>query len=108
RLLSRGIVPPAAPAPELSVLEGHTDRVLALAFTPRDRHLVSGGSDRTLRVWDLRSGAATSTLGPHVGKVEALACSPDGRLVAAVTEVGDGLPGEVKLWGLRTRRAPAV
>jgi len=102
RLLSPGSGPSAAPAPGLSVLEGHTDRVLALAFSPRDRLLVSGGSDRTLKVWDLRTGVATSTLGPHVGKVEALACSPDGRLVAAVTEVSDGVPGEVKLWDLAT------
>jgi hypothetical protein len=96
-------VPPTGP----SVLEGHTDRVLGLAFSPRDPLLVSGGSDRTLRVWDLRTGKTTSTLGPHTGKVEALACSPDGRLVAAVTELSDGVPGEVKLWDLATGRLHA-
>ena len=88
----------AALTSEHPVPEGHTDRVLAVAFSPRDRVLVSGGSDRTLKVWDLRTGAAMSTIGPHAGKVEALAISPDGRRVAAVTEVGDGAPGEVKIW----------
>ncbi len=92
---------------EHPVLEGHADRVLAVAFSPRDRVLVSGGSDRTLRVWDLRSGATTSTIGPHAGKVEALAFSPDGRRVAVVTEVGDDAPGEVKIWELAGGRLSA-
>jgi hypothetical protein len=92
--------PLVEPAREPTVLAGHTDRVLAVAFSPRDRVLVSGGSDRTLKVWDLRTGTVTSTIGPHAGKVEALAFSPDGRRVAAVTEVGDGTPGEVMLWEL--------
>jgi len=107
RLLSPERGPSAVPPTGPSVLEGHTDRVLALAFSPRGHLLVSGGSDRTLRVWDLRTGTATATLGPHAGKVEALACSPDGRLVAAVTEVSDGVPGEVKLWDLATGRLHA-
>jgi predicted Ser/Thr protein kinase len=105
-----------SPAPETSaavrtsehaVLEGHTDRVLAVAFSPRDRVLVSGGSDRTLKVWDLRTGAVMSTIGPHAGKVEALAFSPDGRRVAAVTEAGEGAPGEVKIWELAGGRLSA-
>jgi len=97
-LRSPGPAASAVLSREHPVLEGHTDRVLAVAFSPRDPVLVSGGSDRTLRVWDLRTGATTAILGPLAGKVEALAFSPDGRRVASVTEVGDGIPGELKLW----------
>jgi WD40 repeat protein/predicted Ser/Thr protein kinase len=89
------------------VLEGHTDKVLTVAFSPRGDLLASGGSDRTIRLWEVPGGAHRSTLGPHAGKVEALAFSPDGSLLASVTEAGDGVPGEVKLWETLTGRLKA-
>lgn len=98
--------PAAAPSVILArqhpVLEGHTDGVLAVAFSPRGNLLASGGVDRTVKLWDLKTGTVQSSLGPHAGKVEALAISPDGTRLATVTEVGDGVPGEVKLWDLST------
>jgi WD40 repeat protein len=33
--------------------EGHTQRVLALAFSVDGRYLVSGGADASAIVWDL-------------------------------------------------------
>jgi predicted Ser/Thr protein kinase len=85
-------------AREHPLLEGHTDKVLAVAFSPKGDLLASGGADGTIRLWNARTGKGTLTLGPHAGKVEALAFSPDGRLIASVSEVADGAPGEVKLW----------
>ena len=35
---------------------GHKGRITALAFTPSGRHLVSGGFDGMLNVWDAQSG----------------------------------------------------
>lgn len=35
---------------------GHSDFVTALKFNNSSRHLISGSSDRTVRVWDVTTG----------------------------------------------------
>ena len=44
----------------IRTLEGHTERVLAVAVTPDGRRAVSASEDRTLRLWDLESGQTIS------------------------------------------------
>ena len=41
--------------PYAGALKGHTGSVRAVAWTGDNRHLVSGGGDGTVRVWDVRS-----------------------------------------------------
>ena len=38
------------------VLQGHTNLVNSVAFSPDGRHLVSGSFDQTIRVWDALTG----------------------------------------------------
>ena len=42
-------------------LEGHTDRIESIAFSPDGKRLVSGGLDTTARVWDIATGDTVST-----------------------------------------------
>ena len=42
------------------VLTGHSDRVLSVAVFCQDHFIVSGGSDKTVRVWSVATGEATS------------------------------------------------
>jgi len=63
----------------VETLEGHTGPVLALAV--RGGTLVSGGADRTLRVW--KDGKLVRTIANHWEPVHALAWSPDGRYLAS-------------------------
>jgi hypothetical protein len=50
-----------------------------VAFSPDGLWLASGGSDRTVRVWDLTSRQPPLVLDGHIGRVQTLAFSRDGR-----------------------------
>ena len=77
-------------------LTGHSDRVLALAFSPDGRHLFSASSDRTIKRWDSATGKELPGLAGHDGSVNALTISPDGRTLAS-----GGRDRLVRLWNLR-------
>ena len=60
-------------------LRGHTDWIYGLDFGPDGRKLVSGGLDRSVRLWDLRSGSHRVVLN-HSDRIYRLAMHPNGRL----------------------------
>jgi WD40 repeat protein len=61
----------------------HDEAVQDVAFLPDGQHIVSGSSDGTLRVWNIKSGECLRTLeGANLGAY-AVAVSPDGSRVGA-------------------------
>ena len=62
---------------------GHSDYVVAVAFSPDGRFIVSGSRDHTLKLWDAANGALLKTFNGHDGYVSSVAFSPDGRLIAS-------------------------
>jgi WD40 repeat protein len=66
----------------------HTVRILAAAVDAAGRFVVTGSDDKTVRVWSADDGRLLQTIRPpagpgDVGKIYAVAMSPDGDLVAA-------------------------
>jgi WD40 repeat protein len=66
----------------------HTATIKRVDVSATGAYAVTGSEDKTVRVWDARTGRLLRTIrlpqGPgHVGKVYAVAISPDGALVAA-------------------------
>jgi len=65
----------------------HTTPIRRIDVDREERFLVSGSHDKTARVWDLASGRLLRTLrvpmgGGDLGKVHAVAISPDGTTIA--------------------------
>jgi WD40 repeat protein len=75
-------------------LEGQEGLVTGVAFTPEGRVLVSGAWGGSVRVWDVRGGRCRATYAWGIGRVYAVAVSPDGMRAAAAGHEG------IVLWDL--------
>ncbi|KAF3935356.1 hypothetical protein ABW19_dt0209518 [Dactylella cylindrospora] len=77
----------------MQTLEGHTYRVNSVAFSPNNRLLVSASDDKTIKLWDITSGAILQTLVGHALSVSCVTFSPDSRRLASGSQ-----DRTVKLW----------
>jgi len=68
-------------------LEAHTSDVFDVDFDPARAEVATAGADSSVRIWDVETGALRLTL-PAQAAISALAYSPDGRYLAAVSPGG--------------------
>ncbi len=80
---------------ELRTLHGHSKAVACVTFKPGTVVLASGSYDKTIKLWDANIGTELSTWKGKVDPINALAFSPDGKLLVG----GQGFVG--KLWDLK-------
>ena len=77
----------ACAEPRQTRILGHADSVYCLEFDAR--RLVTGSRDRTIKVWDLRSGKLRATLRGHAGSVLCLKFDKVAMARADSLEEGD-------------------
>jgi WD40 repeat protein len=68
-------------------MDGHGDAILAMTLSPDRKWLVSGGRDQRVILWSL-TDAKNRVLAEDLGRVSALAVSPDSQRIAAGTSNG--------------------
>jgi WD40 repeat protein len=70
---------------QLVGLRGHTDEILALAFSRNGNYVYTAGFDNTIRKWDAATGEVLLVMTGHTGRVVDLAVSPNDGLVASAS-----------------------
>jgi len=77
--------------------EGHEGSVNAIAITPDGKYIVSGSSDKTIRVWNAENGAQIMILVGHEKDVNAVAVDKDGRYI-----ISGSSDKTIRIWDLKT------
>src|SRR5262249_5003974 len=83
-----GSIAPAEGSPVLVLnTGGHTAKVHKVLFDPKGGRVISVSQDKTIRIWDTRTGESIDVLRPPIGpgpqgELYAAALSPNGKLLA--------------------------
>ena len=88
-----------SPSKPVHVFEKHNNAVQSIAFSPQLDYLATGGADRHVNVYNLRTLDFIRTYRRHNDFVTSLAFSPDGKQLATGT-----LKGEIRIWSSKSRR----
>lgn len=79
--------------------KGHKESVYALATNDRGTLIVSGGTEKVVRVWDPRTGSKTMKLRGHTDNIRALLLDPTGRY--CISGSSDSM---IRYWDLAQQR----
>ena len=84
-------------------LDGVTDMVLSVAFSPDGNRVLTGSEDWTARLWDATTGKEIGRYQGDVAAVYSVAFSPDGKQVLTGGEM-PGIEAMARLWDVGSGR----
>jgi hypothetical protein len=88
------------PAPPLSWI-GHAGAINCLSYSPNGWQIISGSSDKTIRIWDTETGAIIGEpLKGHTHGVVSVTYSPDGQHIASGSD-----DTTIRIWNAETGTA---
>ncbi|MEG4057044.1 MULTISPECIES: WD40 domain-containing protein, partial [unclassified Microcoleus] len=82
---------------ERNTLEGHNGWVWSVAFSPDQKTLASGSSDKSIKLWNLQTRKLITMFTGHSGFVVTVGFSLDGKTLASGSS-----DTTIKLWNLQT------
>ena len=103
--------PPSEPILRLET-GAHAGRIYRLAADGEGKYVVSASMDKTVRIWEGKSGKLLSVLRPPIGddmegELYAMALSPDGKTIACAGHTGtDWGERSIYLFDIATGKTP--
>ncbi|MGC9526252.1 MAG: eIF2A-related protein [Limnospira sp.] len=82
---------------KLGTLEGHTENVTSVIFSPSGRNLISTSLDKTVKVWDINKKEIIQIWEGHVDEIYRVDFSPNGENIATASA-----DRTVKIWSCET------
>ncbi|KAG9079794.1 hypothetical protein FS749_008242 [Ceratobasidium sp. UAMH 11750] len=94
-------IEPSRTGPRQSVsqsFEGHTYKVLSVAYSPDGANVASGSGEHTVRIWDTHTCQSTcQPLNGHTSGIYSVAYSPNGAYIASGSE-----DKTIRIWDAHT------
>ena len=78
----------------LKTLEGHSYGVSSVAYSPDGTKIISGSTDKTIKIWNANTGECLQTLEGHLDIILSVAYSPDGTKI-----ISGSSDKTIKIWG---------
>ena len=84
---------------QIHAFQGHVKKITSCCFNSNGFQIVTGGTDNTVRIWDLRKKKCSYILPAHNQIISDVRLSASGELLASAS-----FDGTVKVWGTRDFR----
>jgi len=86
-----------------AILSGHLNQVNCLTFSSDGKSLVSGSSDKTVKLWDVQTGGIVKTFHGHIHSISSVSISADCTMIAS-----GSFDKTIRLWDIQTEECLCI